>query len=321
VLRSVGSWSLEARYIGTKGTRLPRFIEANPAVWQPGATAANADRRRLYSGVTGPGSPVLLGNVGLITNSTNSTYHAGQLTLRRRPTKGLSLSVTYTLAKLLDYVSSLHLAGPAPLLTTGDNDLAQNPFDLAAEHGPSLFDARHRVTSNFTWELPLAAGPGLWRSLAGGWVVSGLLIASSATPFTVYDSANVSMQAPAPPISGVFSSRPNVVGDPNVGPHTPEQWVSRDVFQRLDPVADAGKFGNAGRNIVRGPNFLDLDLVLARTFPLGAQRSVQFRLEFLNATNRTNFTLPVDDLASPNFGRILDAGPARVVQFGLRLQL
>jgi hypothetical protein len=137
----------------------------------------------------------------------------------------------------------------------------------------------------------------------------------------VYDSANVSMQAPAPPISGVFSSRPNVVGDPNAGPHTPEQWVSRDAFQRLDPVKDAGNFGNAGRNIVRGPNFLDLDLVLARTFPLGAQRSLQFRVEFLNATNRTNFTLPVDDLASPTFGRILDAGPARVVQFGLRLQL
>ena len=151
--------------------------------------------------------------------------------------------------------------------------------------------------------------------------MSGMLTASSATPFTVYDSANVSMQAPAPPISGVFASRPNVIGDPNAGPHTPDQWVSRDAFQRLDPVADAGKFGNAGRNIVRGPSFLDLDLVLARTFPLGAQRTVQFRLEVLNATNHTNFSLPVDDLASPNFGRILDAGAARVVQFGLRLQL
>jgi len=321
VVRSLGAWSVEARYIGTKGTRLPRFIEANPAVWQPGATAANADRRRIYSGVTGPGSPVLLGSVALITDSTNSTYHAGQLTVTRRPTKGLSLSVTYTFAKLLDYVSSFHLAGPAPLLTTGDNDLAQNPFDLAAEHGPSLFDARHRVTSNFSWELPLAAGPGLWRSLAGGWVVSGMLMASSATPFTVYDSANVSMQAPAPSISGVFASRPNVVGDPNAGPHTPEQWVSRDAFQRLDPVADAGKFGDAGRNIARGPNFLNLDLVLARTFPIRAQRSVQLRFEVLNATNRTNFSLPVDDLASPNFGRILDAGAALVVQFGLRLQL
>jgi hypothetical protein len=319
--RSAEDWTVGARYIGTKGTRLPRFIEANPAVWQPGATAANADRRRIYSGVTGPGSPVLLGNVALITNSTNSTYHAGQLSLSRRPVKGFSFSVTYTLSKLLDYVSSLHLAGPAPILTTGDNDLAQNPFDLLAEHGPSLFDARHRVTSNFSWDVPVEPGPGPWRALASRWSLSGILTASSGTPFTVYDSTNVSLQAPAPPISGVFASRPNLVGDPNAGPHTPDQWVSRDAFQRLDPVADAGKFGNAGRNIVRGPGHFTLDLVLAKSFPLGSRRSAQFRVEFLNATNQTNFALPVTDLASPNFGRIIDAGPARVIQFGLRLQL
>jgi hypothetical protein len=319
--RSAREWTAEARYIGTKGTRLPRFIEANPAVWQPRATAANADRRRIYSGVTGPGSPVLLGNAALITNSTNSTYHAGQLSLSRRPVEGLSFSVTYTFSKLLDYVSSLHLAGPAPLLTCGDNDLAQNPFDLAAEHGPSLFDARHRVTSSFSWDVPVEPGPGLWRALASRWSVSGILTASSGTPFTVYDSTNVSLQAPAPPISGVFASRPNVVGDLNAGPRTPEQWVSRDAFERLDPVADAGQFGNAGRNIARGPGSLVVDLVVAKSFPLGPRRSAQLRVEMLNATNNTNFALPVTDLASPNFGRIMDAGPARVVQVGLRLQL
>ncbi len=47
--------------------------------------------------------------------------------------------------------------------------------------------------------------------------------------------------------------------------------MGRDAFQRLDPVADAGKFGNAGRNIVRGPGYFNLDVVLARTFPLGTQ--------------------------------------------------
>lgn len=319
--RSLAAWTIETRYIGTKGTRLPRFVEANPAVWQPGATAANADRRRLYSGVAGPGSPVLLGNVALITDSTNSSYHAGQISLSRRAAKGVSFNVTYTFAKLLDYVSSLHLAGPAPLLTCGDNDLAQNPFDLQAEHGPSLFDARHRLTSSFSWEPPIAPGPGLWRALASRWSFSGTLTASSGTPFTVYDSTNVSLQAPAPPISGVFASRPNLIGDPNAGPHTPQQWVSREAFQRLDPLADAGQFGDAGRNIVRGPGYFNLDLVAARSFPLGSHRSGQFRFEILNATNRTNFGLPVNDLNSPNFGRILDAAPARVIQLGLRLQL
>jgi hypothetical protein len=320
--QSAGPYVAEARYVGTKGTRLPRFVEGNPAVWEAGATAANADRRRIYSGVASPGSPVRLGHVALVTNSTNSTYHAGQFTLARRAQSGLSFSVTYTLSKLLDYVSSLHLAGPAPILISGENDVAQNPFDLGAEHGPSLFDARHRVTASFSWELPFGReGGGPWRALARGWQVSGVLTASSATPFTVYDSANVSLQAPHPPLSGVFAGRPDVVGDPNSGPHTAEEWLSRGAFRRLDPVTEAGQFGNAGRNIARGPDYFNLDLVLARSFAWGAGRSVQLRMELFNATNRVNLGLPVNDLASPNFGRILEAGPARVVQLGVRLQL
>jgi hypothetical protein len=272
--------------------------------------------------VTGPGAPVLLGHVALVTNSTSSSYHALQLTVSRRAQNGLALSATYTLAKLLDYVSSLHLAGPAPILISGENDVAQNPFDLAAEHGPSLFDARHRVTASFSWELPFAReGGGPWRAIARGWQVSGVLTASSATPFTVYDSANVSLQAPHPPLSGVFASRPDVVGDPNAGPRTAEQWLSRDAFRRLDPATEAGQFGNAGRNIVRGPGYFNLDLVLSRSFALGDARALQLRVEIFNATNRVNLGLPVNDLASPNFGRILEAGPARVVQLGLRLQL
>lgn len=158
--------------------------------------------------------------------------------------------------------------------------MAQNPFDLAAEHGPSLFDARHRVTASFTWELPLGSGGGgPWRALARGWQVSGFLTASSDTPFTVYDSANVSLQAPHPPLSGVFASRPDVVGDPNAGPHTPEQWLSRDMFRRLDPFTEAGRFGDAGRNIARGPDYFNFDLVLARNFAWGGGRALQFRLE------------------------------------------
>ena len=105
--QSAGPWVAEARYVGTKGTRLPRFVEGNPAVWEPGAAAANADRRRIYSGVASPGSPVRLGHVTLVTNSTSSTYHAGQFTVSRRPQGGLPFSVTYTLSKLLDFLAEL----------------------------------------------------------------------------------------------------------------------------------------------------------------------------------------------------------------------
>lgn len=91
--RSLGwNYVIEARYIGTKGTRLPRYIEANPAVWGPGATGQNADRRRLYANCPPDGSACQLSHVALLSNITNSTCHAAQLLLFRRFSSGAGCS-------------------------------------------------------------------------------------------------------------------------------------------------------------------------------------------------------------------------------------
>ncbi len=91
---------------------------------------------------------------------------------------------------------------------------------------------------------------------------------NSGTPFTVSDSANVALQANSPPISGFPASRPNLVGDPNAGPHTVDEWISRSAFERLNVQTQAGQFGNAGRNIARGPGYTAVDLALVRDFAL-----------------------------------------------------
>ncbi len=113
VQRSLGEYLLDVRYLGNKGTRLPRMIEANPAVYGPGATAENADRRRLYAGCRGAGGPCDFASVGLVTDSTNSTYHAAQAALSRRFSSGLGFLASYTFSKSLDYVSSFNVAGSA----------------------------------------------------------------------------------------------------------------------------------------------------------------------------------------------------------------
>jgi len=315
-----GSYLLDVRYVGTKGTHLPRFVEANPAVFGPGATPQNADARRIYAGCPATPGPCTYGSVGLLTNSTDSTYHAGQLSVSRHFANGFGFLTSYTFSKTLDYVSSLNLSGSAPRLVSGENDLAQNPFDLAAEHGPSLFDARHRLTVSAMYELPRLDSSSRWaRAVLGGWQINGIAIVSSATPFTVYDSANVAMQGSHPEISGFSEARPDLIGDPNAGPHTPDQWISSSAFRRLDFTTDAGSFGNAGRNIARGPAYGSLDLGLSKSFKLGETTHLQFRAESFNVTNHANFALPENDLASPNFGRILESGPPRLMQFALKL--
>lgn len=313
------SFLLEAQYVGTKGTRVVRFVEGNPAVFGPGATSQNADQRRLYGGCSGDG-PCDFASAGLLVNATNSTYHAGQLSLSRRFSTGAGFQLSYWYSKTLDYASSLNLSGSSPQLIAGENDLPQNPFDWRAEHGPSLFDARHRMTASALYRIPGFEGSrGATKFLLDGWQVNGILTLSSATPFTVYDTTNVSLQGSHPEVSGFFSSRPDLVGDPNAGESTVEQWVSPRAFRRLDPAAEAGQFGNAGRNIARGPGMGNLDVALLKDFAFNERTRLQFRAEAFNLTNRANFSLPVNDLASPSFGRILEAGPSRLIQFGLKL--
>jgi outer membrane receptor protein involved in Fe transport len=315
----VKDYLVEVRYVGSKGTHLPRNVEGNPAVFGPGATASNAERRRIYGNCPSDGSACAIGHVALLSYVTNSTYHAGQVAVSRRFGSGLGFNVSYWYSKTLDYLSAMNLSGAAARPLTGENDMAQNPFNLRAEHGPSLFDAKHRLVFSGSWEIPGARRLGGWvKTLFGGWQLNTVANVTSGTPFTVFDSTNISLQANHPPVSGFFASRPDLIADPNDGPHTVEEWVSRSAFRRLDPITEAGQFGNAGRNIVRGPGFANVDVSLLKNFTLAEGRQLQFRAEVFNVANHANFSLPVTDLASPSFGRIIEAGSARLMQFGLK---
>jgi hypothetical protein len=306
--------------VGTKGTKLPRFIEENPAVFGPGATEDNVNQRRLYSGCTlAQPTPCNFASVGLIAGIANSNYNALEMSLKKRFSHGVSFLASYTLSKTIDDVSSFNITGSASQSVAGENDLAQNPFDMAAERGRSMFDARNRFVLSYEWNLPWFSQPNSWYEYAlGNWQVNGITTFMSGTPFTVYDSQDVDLQGGAPEISGFSSNRPDLVGNPNAGPRTPQEWFNVSAFQRLDPATQAGQFGNEGRNVVQGPAYQEWDFSAIKNIPIRESKSLQFRAEFFNVFNHANFRLPNNDISSPDFGKISEALSGRLVQLALK---
>ncbi|HEY8670700.1 MAG TPA: hypothetical protein VIL63_07670, partial [Terriglobales bacterium] len=317
---------LEIGYVGTKGTKLPRFIEGNPAIYMPGvSTPSNADQRRLYSGCTLAvnSPPCTYSSTGLIAGIANSSYNALEASLRKRFSHGIYFLASYTFSKSIDDASSFNMTGSAAKPVAGENDLAQNPFDLAAERGRSLFDARHRFVFSYQWSLPFWRHPSGWYQQAlGGWQVNGIATVMSGTPFTVFDSNDVSDQGSAPEITGFSANRPNLVPgqNPNAGPRTPGAWLNEAAFQRIvpDPNSPVQQFGTAGRNIAQGPGYADWDFSAFKNIRVAEGKEFQFRAELFNILNHTNFRLPDSDISSPTFNQILAAEPPRVVQLALK---
>ena len=321
---------LQAGYVGTTGVRLPRFIEGNPAVYIPGvdgsgnpiSTENNVNQRRLYSGCTlAQPNHCVYGSVGEIASISNSSYNALEASLRKRFSHGLSFLASYTWSHSIDDVSSFNITGSASQPVAGENDLAQNPFDLAAERGPSMFDARHRLVLSYQWSLPFLQHSTNWYGkVLGNWQLNGIFTAMSGTPFTVFDSNDVSLQGQAPEISGFSSNRPNVVGNPNSGPRTAAQWFNVSAFQRItqDPNSPVEQFGNEGRNAVEGPGYVNWDFSAFKNIRLAESKELQFRGELFNVLNHTNFRLPVSDIESQTFGQIQSDVSPRVIQVALK---
>jgi Carboxypeptidase regulatory-like domain/TonB dependent receptor len=337
VQRSLGKdLLLEVGYVGTKGTKLPRFIEGNPATYIPGidpvtlqpiSTSNNADQRRIHSGCTlaDPPNTCQFSSTGLIAGIANSSYNALEASLKKRFSHGLSFLASYTYSKAIDDVSSFNISGSGSVQVAGENDLAQNPANLAAERGPSLFDARHRLVFSYQWSLPFWQHPQGWYQHAlGGWQLNGIATMMSGTPFTVFDSNDVSVQGGAPEITGFSANRPNLVAgqNPNSGPRSVNNWLNANAFARIqqDPLSPVQQFGTAGRNVALGPRYANWDFSAFKNIHLTESKELQFRAELFNILNHTNFHLPNSDISSPTFNQILAAEPPRLIQFGLKFR-
>ncbi|HYO82917.1 MAG TPA: TonB-dependent receptor, partial [Bryobacteraceae bacterium] len=281
---------VEVAYVATKGTGLLAARDLN----QPQPTPAERYMRP---------NP-MFEDITYLESRASSIYHSLQAKYQQRLTRGVTALASYTYGKSIDDASGFFSA-------TGDPNFPQNSYDLRAERARSSFDVRHRTSLSYTWDLPFR---GNW--LMRGWQTNGVWTFQTGRPFTVAllpedDNSNTGRTS----LGFGANDRPHVVRDPELENPTPGQWFDRSAFAR--PAR--GTFGNAGRNILTGPDLQTVNASVVKNTPVNERMTVQFRAEAFNLLNRANYDLPDNYYGSPSFGAVLSAGQPRRLQLAVKL--
>jgi len=306
IQQQVGSKGLvEVAYVGSKGTKLLTARDINqpqPSVLPPGLPFV-------------PRPDPRFDDIDLLESRANSIYNALQVRYQQRLTHGFSALASYTWSKSIDDASNF-------FTSAGDPNFPQNSYNVAAERGRSNFDVTHRLSFSYSYALPFGNGrqylanDGWVSTLLGGWETLGIITLQTGRPFTVALLSEIDNSGTGRSILGFGANdRPNVVGNPELSNPTTLQWFNTAAFT----FPPQGTFGNAGRNILEGPGFENVNVSLLKNTKLTERVNLQFRAEAFNLFNHPNFNLPDNFLGSPTFGRITSARDPRHIQFGLKL--
>jgi hypothetical protein len=245
----------------------------------------------------------VFGPITIRGTMNNSFYNGLQTGYTRRLTKGLQFDVNYTWSHSLDDIFGY----------AGQNDPGTTPQTTirSEQYGNSAFDRRHEMKADYLYELPTGSNWAL-----RGWSVAGIVRLSSGAPYTVVTGATIG--------DGSHVQRPNLLcANPTTGQSTGMNVpiLNKSCFA-APTVADPTTgflVGNLGRNTFTGPSLVNFDFSITKNTRISDKLTNQFRAEFFNVFNDTNFNPPSASLNDPNFGKILGAAPGREMQFAMKL--
>ncbi|MGA7218143.1 MAG: carboxypeptidase regulatory-like domain-containing protein [Candidatus Sulfotelmatobacter sp.] len=245
-----------------------------------------------------------------------SNYNALQIHAEKRMNHGLYFMVNYAWSKTLDTgTGNGHGEGI---------DVWQNAYSVAANYSLSQLDAPNTFNGTVTYEIPVGTGRslplhGFLDEVIGGWRVTTIFQARSGVPFMPEAQNGVGQDVSG---SGAVSCGcgyalyPNLVGDPSVAHPNKGEWFNPAAFA----VPAANTFGDATRNLLRGPAWRNVDVSLGKTFSLREAQKLEIRADMYNAFNHPQLGQPNDNIGTSAAGTITNTtnfgGPERVVQFG-----
>lgn len=278
---------LQVGYVGSEGHKLFRYRDIN----QP-SEATIAAQTSICDGCVPRPFPAYF-YINYFESSANSNYNALQTSLRIRNLKGFEGTINYTYSHSIDNASD------------GQDFVANatqpnNSYNPGAEKGNSNFDVRNRFVMMWNYSFPQPHWSGAMGKLGSGWGFNSVLTLQSGQPFhpNFFDDYDG---------TGEFFPRPDIVGNPFAGTHSPDNYLNLTAFHvpctwlanaSGDGFADqcvpgTQHPGNVGRNSLIGPNFKQFDFSVFKDTNLTERVKMQFRAEFYNIVNHPNFASPL----------------------------
>jgi hypothetical protein len=301
VQREFHNMVLEAAYVGNHGNGLPYPVDINQ-IPQASLGLLPVQNYRAFPQYSSIGGNYF---------DAYSNYDSLQISLKKRFANGLSFDTNYVWSKML---SSYDSSGWGS--RNGTNTI-QSSFDRNSSYGLSNFDIPQAWKGSVVYALPFGRGKKflgqnrILDAVVGGWEVSSLFLYQSGNTFTAQMNSNNSN-------SQANSQLPNVVSGVPLYPanQTAAEWFNPAAFAAPGQY----KFGNEGRNILRGPRYSDVDFSASKTLRIMERAQIQFRFDAANALNHTSLGIPNINIGGSTVGQITGAAlSGRTFQLGARL--
>jgi hypothetical protein len=290
------NYSVSASYVGALGRNLAASIDRNYPVITATATAANVNARRPYQ-------PGTIGSARVLESIFASDYHGLQLSAEKRGAH-FSSKLYYTFSKAIEDLDFQGGALPG----------IQNSNRPELERARTTFDRTHVFVASAIWKLDYVKDAGVRKALLNDWTLSAIVTLQTGQPLTVTSGLDRNLD-------GLTTDRPDLIGDPRLDSGRPreeliEGWFNVAAFAQ----PTIGTDGSAGRNIVVGPGYRNVDMGLFRDLRFGGDLMLQLRAEATNVFNVVNLNNPGLALNAPaTFGKIRTARDMRRIQLGARL--
>ena len=257
-----------------------------------------------FNGVGCPADGVpVFSNIFAENTIANSNYNGLQVSLEKNYSHGLLFQGSYTFSRAIDQGASF------------ENEL--NPINADATRGLSLLSAKHRFVFSPVWELPVPKYSGIKGKFVDGWQLSAIITYQSGFPIRLQDQDDSELQ------SSIFFESANTP-QLTVGNHVTflnPKTSPGNLFFDTTNITDSnlGTFGNLPHSLCCGPPISNTDLVVAKKTRINEHFDTEFRSEFYNLFNHTQFDNPDGNFSDSTFGQILKARDPRVLQFGLKI--